>query len=101
MGMFKPSQARSEQNKNPLASIAIWYYDYIIDMSKVTISPKYQVVIPKAVREKYALLPGDKVEMIELDGRIELVPIRPAKALRGFIKGSKNTFEREADRCLR
>lgn len=69
-------------------------------MSAVTISPKYQVVIPKAVREKYALLPGDKIEMIELDGRIELVPIRSAKALRGFIKGLKNTFERDSDRCL-
>ena len=78
----------------------IWYYDTCIDMPAVTISPKYQVVIPKAVREKYALLPGDKVEMIELDGRIELVPIRPAKALRGFLKGVKNTFERESDRCL-
>jgi len=56
-------------------------------MPAVTISPKYQVVIPKAVRENYALLPGDKVEMIELDGRIELVPIRQAKALKGFIEG--------------
>ena len=78
----------------------LWYYDTCIDMPAVTISPKYQVVIPKAVREKYALRPGDKVEMIELDGRIELVPIRPAKALKGFIKGVKNTFERGADRCL-
>ena len=78
----------------------IWYYDNPIDMSAVTISPKYQVVIPKAVRERYALLPGDKIEMIELDGRIELVPIRPAKALKGFIKGLKNTLERESDRCL-
>ncbi len=69
-------------------------------MPSVTISPKYQVVIPKAVRERYSLLPGDKVEVIELDGRIELVPIRPAKALRGFIKGVKNTFKREEDRCL-
>ncbi|MGJ8696758.1 MAG: AbrB/MazE/SpoVT family DNA-binding domain-containing protein [Verrucomicrobiaceae bacterium] len=69
-------------------------------MSAVTISPKYQVVIPKAVRDHYALSPGDKIEVIELDGRIELVPIRPASALKGFLKGVKNTFEREEDRCL-
>lgn len=71
-----------------------------IDMPAVTISPKYQIVIPKAVRERFALLPGDKVELIELDGRIEIVPIRPVNELKGFIKGSKNTFEREGDRCL-
>ncbi len=69
-------------------------------MASVTVSPKFQVVIPKAVREKYALKPGDKIEMIELDGRIELVPVRPAKALKGFLKGLKNTFERDSDRCL-
>jgi len=78
----------------------VWYYGCPIDMPAVTVSPKYQIVIPKAVREKYSLRPGDKVEVIELDGRIELVPIRPVKALKGFIKGLKNTFERESDRCL-
>ena len=70
-------------------------------MSAVTISPKYQVVIPKAVRDRYALLPGDKVEMIELEGRIELVPVRSAKSLRGFIQGGGKRLEREPDRCLR
>ncbi|MFK5923211.1 MAG: AbrB/MazE/SpoVT family DNA-binding domain-containing protein [Verrucomicrobiota bacterium] len=69
-------------------------------MPTVTISPKYQVVIPKAVRERYSLTPGDKIEIIELEGRIELVPIRPATELKGFLKGIKNTFEREGDRCL-
>lgn len=39
--------------------------------------------------------------MIELDGRIELVPLRPAKDLRGFLKGKKNNFERDTERCLR
>lgn len=70
-------------------------------MSTVTISPKYQVVIPKAVRERYSLTPGDKIELIELEGRIEFVPVRSAADLRGFLKGLKNTFEREEDRCLR
>ena len=69
-------------------------------MPAVIISPKYQVVIPKAVRENYSLTPGDKIEIIELDGRIEFVPVRPVETLKGFIKNLKNTFEREADRCL-
>ena len=69
-------------------------------MPAVKISPKYQVVIPKAVREKYSLMPGDKIELIELDGRIELVPVRQVKTLKGFLKGLKNTFERDEDRCL-
>lgn len=69
-------------------------------MATVTVSPKFQVVIPKEVREAFALEPGDKVEVIQLEGRIELVPVRPARSLRGFLKGLKNTFEREDDRCL-
>lgn len=69
-------------------------------MSSVTISPKYQVVIPKEVREGLALSPGDKVEVIQLEGRIEIVPVRPIASLRGFLKGLDNTFEREDDRCL-
>lgn len=70
-------------------------------MSAVTISPKFQVVIPKEVRESMALAPGDRIEVIRLEGRIELVPILPAKKLRGVLKGLKNNFEREEDRCLR
>jgi len=86
--------------KTILVSISIWYYDTPIDMPAVTISPKYQVVIPKVIRERYSLTPGDKIELIELDGRIELVPVRPVTDLKGFLKGLKNTFEREGDRCL-
>lgn len=69
-------------------------------MNTVTISPKFQVVIPKAIRERLALTPGDRLEMIQLSDRIELIPIKSAKSLRGIIKGVKNTFEREKDRCL-
>lgn len=69
-------------------------------MSVVTVSPKYQVVIPKDVREGLELEPGDKVEVIQLEGRIELVPVRPIESLRGFLKGVDNNFTREDDRCL-
>jgi AbrB family looped-hinge helix DNA binding protein len=66
-------------------------------MDVVTVSPKYQVVIPKRVREQFALMPGQQLQVIALPGRIELVPTLPPAALRGFLQG-ENTFEREQDR---
>ncbi|MGH2570405.1 MAG: AbrB/MazE/SpoVT family DNA-binding domain-containing protein, partial [bacterium] len=54
-------------------------------MSTITISPKFQVVIPKAIREKLGLHPGQKVEAIEYEGRIQLIPIRPMREVRGFL----------------
>jgi len=71
-----------------------------IDMSTVTVSPKYQIVIPKDVRDRLVMAPGDKIEVIQLEGRIELMPVRTARSLKGFLKGRRNTFQREADRCL-
>ena len=67
-------------------------------MATVTISPKYQVVIPKAIREQLKLKPGQKIEAIVLDDRIELIPVRPIQQLRGFVKGIDTTVEREDDR---
>lgn len=69
-----------------------------IDMQTVTVSPKYQVVIPKAVREALHLRPGQKMQVIEYDGRIELIPERNINELRGFLKGINTEFEREEDR---
>ncbi len=67
-------------------------------MSTVTISPKYQVVIPKAIREELGLEPGQRVEAIAYEGRIELIPVRPARTMRGFVKGIDTNVERDADR---
>ncbi len=64
----------------------------------VTISPKFQVVIPKAIREKLDLSPGQKIQAIAYGDRIELIPLRPIKEMRGFLKGIDTTVEREADR---
>lgn len=68
-------------------------------MAAVTISPKYQVVIPKEIREKLGLSPGQKVEAIMYDGRIELIPVRPIKTMRGFLKGTDTSIERDEDRA--
>ena len=67
-------------------------------MAAVTISPKYQVVIPKDIREKLHLSPGQKVEAVAYEGRIELIPVTPVKKMRGFLKGLDTRIEREADR---
>ena len=67
-------------------------------MQTVTVSPKFQVVIPKTVRESLQLRPGQKMQVIEYDGRIEFIPERDIAELRGFLKGINTEFEREKDR---
>jgi AbrB family looped-hinge helix DNA binding protein len=67
-------------------------------METVTVSPKYQVVIPRSVRERLGIRAGERVQVIAYDDRIEIIPVRPARELRGFLAGVENTFEREPDR---
>lgn len=69
-------------------------------MATVTVSSKYQVVIPKDVRDRLKIQPGQKVEAFALGGRIELVPVRPIGEMRGFLRGMDPNFEREPDRDL-
>jgi AbrB family looped-hinge helix DNA binding protein len=66
-------------------------------MTAVTISPKFQVVIPKKVRESMSLKSGEKLEIIQYGERIEFVPIRGIKTLKGLVKGMNTDFEREED----
>jgi len=67
-------------------------------MQSVIVSPKYQVVIPKTVRKALNLRPGQRMQVIEYDGRIELIPECDIKELRGFLKGINSDFNREGDR---
>jgi len=67
-------------------------------MEKVKISPKHQIVIPKSVRTALDLAPGQHVEMIAHGDRIEVIPVRPLRSMRGFLKGIDTTVERETDR---
>ena len=88
--------------------------DYLIDrlhtlrnldrspsMDTVTLSPKFQVVIPQTVREALELRPGEKFHVVSYDGRIELIPVRRMKKTRGFLKGMDPAIKRsQADRAL-
>jgi len=68
-------------------------------MTVVTISPKFQVVIPAEIREALGLAPGQKIQAIQYQDRIEYIPLRPAKALRGFLKGLDTRVPRDGDRA--
>jgi AbrB family looped-hinge helix DNA binding protein len=81
------------------SAIVILYRDrWRCYMQTVTVSPKYQVVIPKNIRDSLKLRPGQKLRVIEYDGRIELIPDRDISELRGFLKGIDTRLEREKDR---
>lgn len=67
-------------------------------METVKVSPKYQVVIPKAVRESAGIRPGQEVAVFNYRGRIEVVPIRPLREMRGFLRGVDSVMERGEDR---
>jgi len=67
-------------------------------MAVVTVSPKYQVVIPLRIREALGLKPGQKVEAVQFLDRIEFIPVRPIKAMRGFLKGINTRVPRDRDR---
>jgi AbrB family looped-hinge helix DNA binding protein len=67
-------------------------------MNTVTISPKFQVVIPQMIRKSLGLQPGQKVQAILYENRIELIPIQPMQTMRGFLKGIDTSIEREVDR---
>lgn len=67
-------------------------------MNAVTISSRYQIVIPKEIRDALGLKPGQKVQAIRRGQRIELVPLRPLEELRGFLRGIDTMVARDEDR---
>jgi len=64
----------------------------------VTISPKFQVVIPRQIRDQLDLEPGQKVQALVFGNRIEFIPLRTARSMRGFVKGLNTTVDRDDDR---
>ena len=67
-------------------------------METATVSSKYQVLIPKRVRRALGIRPGQKVQVIPYQGRIELIPVRPIRQARGSLRGIDTTVQREQDR---
>lgn len=67
-------------------------------MTEVTVSPKYQIVIPKEIRESMGIVSGQKVQIMSYQGRIEVIPLKPIKQMRGFLKGIDTSVASENDR---
>jgi len=67
-------------------------------MTAVTVSPKFQVVIPKEIREALGIVSGQKIQMLTYQGRIELIPLKPMREMRGSLKGIDTRVERDKDR---
>ena len=67
-------------------------------MSQVIVSPEFQVVIPQEVREALAIQPGEKLQVFHFDNRIELIPVRSAREMRGFVRGIDTTLDRDLER---
>lgn len=67
-------------------------------MTAVTVSPKFQVVIPKNVRESLGIQSGQKVQVLTYQNRIELIPLKPMKEMKGFLKGMDTDLQRDDDR---
>lgn len=72
----------------------------VCGMEHVKVSPKFQVVIPKPVRESLGITPGQRLQVVQYGDRIELVPVRDIGEMRGFLAGMDTRFERELDREL-
>jgi AbrB family looped-hinge helix DNA binding protein len=80
--------------------MGISYYTERIDMrpNTVTLSPKYQVVIPRRIRENLRLRPGERFHVINYEGRVELIPVRKMREMRGFLRGMDSQVQRDEDR---
>ena len=67
-------------------------------METVTVSPDFQIEIPRAARESLGIQPGQKIQVLLYNDRIEFIPVKPISQMRGFLNGIDTTIERENDR---
>ena len=67
-------------------------------MISVTVSPKFQVVIPKEVRDSMGIVSGQKIQILTYRNRIELIPIKPMKEMKGLLKGIDTDVQRDKER---
>ena len=68
------------------------------NMTTVTVSPKFQVVIPREIRESTGLKVGEILQVIQYGSRIELIPVKTMKSIKGLLKGMETSFNRDEDR---
>lgn len=67
-------------------------------MTSVTVSPKFQIVIPKAIRDSVGIVSGQKVQVLSYQNRIELIPLKPMREMKGFLEGIDTEVDRDQDR---
>ena len=67
-------------------------------MKTVTLSPKFQIIIPPDIRRALNLQPGQKIQLVPYDDKVVFIPLKPVAAMRGFLKGIDTSIEREPDR---
>lgn len=67
-------------------------------MTTVTVSTKYQVVIPEGIRKSMGVRPGEKFQVVNYDGRVQLIPLRKMRDMKGLLRGMDTSVIREADR---
>ncbi len=67
-------------------------------MTVVTVSPKFQVVIPREIREALQLEPGQKVQVLQYQNRVEFIPVQPMRRMHGVLKGIDASVPRDGDR---
>jgi AbrB family looped-hinge helix DNA binding protein len=67
-------------------------------METVTVSQKFQIVIPRSLRRALGLQPGQKMQALRYGDRVELIPLKALSQARGFLSGIDSSVEREGDR---
>lgn len=67
-------------------------------MTAVTVSPKFQIVIPKEIREALGIFSGQKIQMLAYQNRIELIPLKPRREMKGFLKSINTNVPRDLNR---
>jgi AbrB family looped-hinge helix DNA binding protein len=67
-------------------------------MTTVTVSPKFQIIIPREMRKALKIQPGAKLAVFRSGNRIELIPVLPAREMRGYLRGMDTTIDRDPDR---
>ena len=81
-----------------LAILGWSFYGFLIDMETVTLSPKFQVVIPQSIRKELNLAAGEKFRVLRYGDRVEFIPVRTMQSMRGRLRGMDTNIERERDR---